>query len=185
MARLLPVASLVGHSEERVWHVDWSPSGLSIASCGTDKTIRIWSRAAPPHAHAADGWSCQAVLEEGHQRTIRCVCWAPDGRFIASCSFDGTASVWECVDAEFDCVASLEGHENEVKAVSWNAAGSLLATCGRDKAVFIWEAEDENFEVAAVMHSHSQDVKVRASLSCVCVRGVLAQCVVCKLPCRW
>ena len=103
-----------------------------------------------------------AILEDGHQRTIRWCAWSPDSQFIASCSFDGTASVWEVVDGEFDCVASLEGHENEVKSVCWSASGQLLATCGRDKSVFIWEAEDEAYEVAAVLRAHTADVKALA-----------------------
>ena len=128
-----------------------------LASCGEDRTIRLWK--SEPGQLA---WSCVAVLEEGHQRTIRWCAWSPDARFLASCSFDGTASVWEYNDGDFDCVASLEGHENEVKAVSWSASGQLLATCGRDKSVFIWEAEDEMYEVAAVLHSHAGDVKAVA-----------------------
>jgi len=99
------------------------------------------------------------VLEEGHQRTIRWVSWAPCGSLLASCSFDGIAMIWRCDDGEFDCIASLEGHENEVKAVEWSASGQYIATCGRDKSVFVWEAEDEQFDVAAVVHSHTQDVK--------------------------
>ena len=99
------------------------------------------------------------MLEEGHQRTIRWCAWSPDARFVASCSFDGTAAVWESLDGEFDCVAQLEGHENEVKAVAWSPSGGMLATCGRDKSVFVWEVADENFEVAGVLHSHGGDVK--------------------------
>ena len=152
-ARLERVASLVGHVDTCVWHVAWSPAGV-LASCGTDKTIRLWVE-----ADASGEWQGVAVLEEAHQRTIRCVAWSPCGSFLASCSFDGTAMVWEVQGTEFDCVASLEGHENEVKAVAWSRSGQYLATCGRDKSVWVWEGEDEQYEVAAVIHSHTQDVK--------------------------
>jgi len=157
---LVPIVTLTGHSEDRVWHVSWSPSGTELASCGQDRTIRVWSVSSDaPLETAPSAWRCVSVLEDGAQRTIRWCEWSPDARYIASCSFDGIACVWEYLGDEFDCVASLEGHENEVKAVSWSADSKYLATCGRDKSVFIWDSEDEQYEVAAVLHSHAADVK--------------------------
>jgi len=152
MATLALRHTLRGHQEPCVWHLSWCPSGGSFASCGADKTIRLW-------AAQGDEWSCHAILEEGHQRAIRWCSWSPCGRLLASASFDGMALVWKCEDGAFECIASLEGHESEVKAVAWSVSGAYIATCGRDKSVFVWEAEDDMYEVAAVLHNHSQDVK--------------------------
>ncbi|XP_055841483.1 probable cytosolic iron-sulfur protein assembly protein Ciao1 [Episyrphus balteatus] len=145
-------AALQGH-KGRIWGVDWHHKGNAFASCGEDKTIRIWSQ-------NGQNWTTKTILSDGHQRTIREVSWSPCGQFLASASFDATTAIWSKTSGEFECNATLEGHENEVKSVSWSVSGSLLATCSRDKSVWIWEvAGDDEFECAAVLNSHSQDVK--------------------------
>lgn len=103
------------------------------------------------------------LQEEGQSRTIRSCEWSPDGRFIASASFDWTVAIWETRSSNmsrWELVASLEGHESEVKSVSWSASGLYLATCGRDKQVWIWErVKGVEFECLGIMKGHSQDVK--------------------------
>ena len=64
---------LEGHTEDRVWHVSWSPNGEYLASCGEDKVVRIWS-------FYNDTMKCIATLEEAQSRTIRCCEWSPNGR---------------------------------------------------------------------------------------------------------
>ena len=64
--------------------------GDSIASCSGDKTVRIWRRQGE-----TDTWVCAAILEETHHRSIRCSSWSPDGRYLATASFDATTAIWE------------------------------------------------------------------------------------------
>lgn len=141
------------HPESRCWALAWSPGGALLASCGGDRTVRVWGR-------EGSGWACRAVLADGHQRTVRRVAWSPCGHYLASASFDGTTCVWKRQDGTFEVVATLEGHENEVKSVAWAPSGSLLATCSRDKSVWVWEVdEEEEYECVSVLNAHTQDVK--------------------------
>ncbi|KAL4430857.1 hypothetical protein ABPG75_006113 [Micractinium tetrahymenae] len=150
------VQSLEGHTD-RVWQVSWSPSGDMLASCGGDRTVRIWAR---DGAALVERWRCVAVLEDTHSRTIRSCSWSPDGRQLATASFDRTIAIWRHAGGVWENVAMLEGHESEVKEVAWAPNGSLIATCSRDKTVWLWEAAPGNeYEVVDVKHGHSQDVK--------------------------
>lgn len=103
---------------------------------------------------------CKGTLDGTHTRTIRSLAWSPNGRYLASCGFDGLVAVWENQDGEFECIASLEGQQNEVKGVAWSPSGALLASCSRDKSIWIWSADADNeFECVSVLHGHTQDVK--------------------------
>ena len=43
MAKMQELVTLPGH-QDRVWCVAWNPAGSLLASCGGDKTIRIWGK---------------------------------------------------------------------------------------------------------------------------------------------
>ena len=159
-AQIEALAELTGHTESAVWAVDWNPRQPLLASCSSDKTVRLTSftltadRPVFRFAHKLDG---------GHSRTVRSLHWRPDGRALATASFDSTVGIWEFIreagiddggaagalvddivaedgdEGTWECSATLEGHENEVKTVRWSANGDLLATCGRDKSVWVWE----------------------------------------------
>ncbi|XP_071946818.1 probable cytosolic iron-sulfur protein assembly protein CIAO1 homolog [Antedon mediterranea] len=154
MTGMLNEVQILSEHQQRVWSVAWNPSGTLLASCSSDKTIRVWGK-------EGEKWICKTVLQDSHTRTIRRVAWSPCGNFLASCSFDATTCIWDKRGGEFECTATLEGHENEIKCVTWAPSGNLLATCSRDKSVWIWEVDQdhEDYECASVLSVHTQDVK--------------------------
>lgn len=74
----------------------------------------------------------------GHQNRITGVVYSPDGRRLASSSFDQTIRVW---DAEsWEELFCLEGHEDSIWSVAFSPDGACLASGGGDFTIGIWDA---------------------------------------------
>ena len=76
-------ASMVGHKGD-VWSIAFHPNGTTLASSGSDATIRLWD--------VESGKAKQVLL--GHSELVRHVSFSPDGKQVLSSSHDGTARIW-------------------------------------------------------------------------------------------
>ncbi|WVR04866.1 hypothetical protein IAU60_001878 [Kwoniella sp. DSM 27419] len=106
MPQLHLVADLPAHAEP-AWCVTFNPARNLLASCSTDRSIRLYSYnlpsdstlegqdALPPSSASKPVFSLNKVIETEHKRTVRSVAWSPDGKTFASGSFDSTVGVWE------------------------------------------------------------------------------------------
>ncbi|KJH51085.1 WD domain, G-beta repeat protein [Dictyocaulus viviparus] len=139
----------------RVWMISWNFNGSLLASCGDDKTVRIWKK-----VKSSPYLECCTKIDDSHSKAVRCVEFSHCGRHLASASFDASVVVYSREEGEFSESDKLEGHESEVKWCSFSPSDEFLATCSRDRSVWFWQMdEDEEFQVSSVLQSHTQDVK--------------------------
>jgi WD40 repeat protein len=111
---------------------EWGPQVTALRDiCHRPRLVNRW-----PPPDLADP-ALQRVLT-GHTSLLNAVAVAPDGRWLATASSDGTARIWDAATGQQRAV--LAGHTGWVRAVAVAPDGSWLATTGSDRKVRIWEA---------------------------------------------
>ena len=105
-----------------------SPDGKTLASCGSDKKVILWS--------AEDG---KKVVElPGHKDDVFCVAFHPDGQSLVSGDLKGVVKVWElpagkvksAIDAAILYRVDRLQDTGGVRFLGFEPKGSLLAVAG-------------------------------------------------------
>jgi len=84
----------------------------------------LWKKAPP------DRSSRPKSILAGHDGSAEAVAIAPDGTWLATTSWDGTARIWA---ADGKPRATLTGHKEAVEAVAIAPDGTWLATASHDQ----------------------------------------------------
>jgi WD40 repeat protein len=88
-------------------------------------TIRVWDMA-----------TGKVNVLRGHQDQVTALAFTPDGRTLASASWDRTVRLWNLAAGVE--VAVLSGHSGKVQALAFSPIGQVLAS-GTDKGeVLLW-----------------------------------------------
>jgi WD40 repeat protein len=74
---------------------------------------------------------------QAHADLIYDIAFSPDGKSIATASYDRLVRIWDC-DSSRE-IRSLKDHSDAVYAVAFSPDGKLLATGSADRSVKIWE----------------------------------------------
>uniref|UniRef100_A0A915MGH1 Uncharacterized protein n=1 Tax=Meloidogyne javanica TaxID=6303 RepID=A0A915MGH1_MELJA len=75
----------------------------------------------------------------GHQQLINQVQFSPDGRTIASASFDKSIKLWDGWTGKFQ--TSLRGHVGPVYQIAWSSDSRLLVSGSADSTLKVWNMQ--------------------------------------------
>ncbi len=113
--------------EENVGLVTFSPDGTQIAAA-SGSNVKIWD------ANTAE----ESRMLIGHTGWVLDVVFSPDGRQLATTSFDGTAKVWSITPGQETVAVSGQGIG--FAHVAFSPDGTEFATDGVDGSATIWDA---------------------------------------------
>lgn len=122
-----PLSTLIGHTG-KINQVSFSPAEWLLASCGVDRTVRIWD---------LDSGHTQHLLS-GHRDEIDALKFSPDGSYLVSSGSDRTLRLWDPKAGEE--VRTLGSYaDGSSSAVDFSPDGRLLVSGSDDGTVRVWD----------------------------------------------
>jgi eukaryotic-like serine/threonine-protein kinase len=123
--------TLSGHERE-IWSISYSLDGTRIASGGLDKTVRIWNADTGAQIKTLRGHGDSPLMAD-FISPVASVAFSPDGKLIASGSYDYTVKIWNAdTGAE---VMTMKKHSSLVSDVAFSADGKRLASASSDGTI--------------------------------------------------
>lgn len=75
----------------------------------------------------------------GHKHSVKSISFSPDGKTMASGSFDNTIRLWKLPEGVYK--KTLKGHKKSINSMMFSADGKLLASASRDNTARVWNVE--------------------------------------------
>jgi RNA polymerase sigma factor (sigma-70 family) len=124
--------------KDAVFSAVFSPDGRLLVTAGGPHEIAAAGNVAGATKvwDAATGKQIRSLA--GHEMTVSSAAFSPDGRTVATSSFDKTVRVWDVATGKE--LTEAKGHDFYVRQVAFSPDGKFLASAGFDETVRVWDA---------------------------------------------
>ncbi|GLV57743.1 serine/threonine protein kinase [Dictyobacter sp. S3.2.2.5] len=95
---------------------------------------------------------------QGHTTRITALAWSPDGKYLASASYDKTVQIWDAANGKH--LFTYKKHTERVNSVCWSPDSQMVASASDDHTVRLWRSPTGQTE--HVFDKHSGAVKTVA-----------------------
>ena len=139
-----------GHSGP-IEDLAWSPDGTYLASGGHDLLVRVWNvsggeylgafteRIKRPFFHEKGFEFAVGMHSVSHEDIVLSLSWAPNGKRLASASWDKTVAIWD-VPTQTQLVG-IQNPQGWITTVAWSPQNDQVAFGGYDQAIHIYGGE--------------------------------------------
>ncbi|KAF8591398.1 WD40 repeat-like protein [Ramaria rubella] len=101
-------------------------------------------------------WRHSLRTLEGHSNCVTAISFSPDGKKLASASWDKTLRLWD-VKTGTAIGSALKGHSSLVEAVVFSPDGRKLASASYDNTVQLWDVETAT-AIGSALEGHTKSV---------------------------
>lgn len=126
-----PVKLLTGHTGA-IADVRFSTAGdrlvVAAGETGLSGEATLWNTV---------DWS-RARTITGHRDSLYSAALSPDGKLLATSSYDREARTWNAETGE--TLAMIAGHNDAIYSLAFHPTGKMLATASGDRTVKLWDA---------------------------------------------
>jgi WD40 repeat protein len=92
---------------------------------------------------------------EGHSEGVYSVAWSPDGKTLASGSYDQTIRLWDVATGKTTATLKTRGGDH-VTSVAWSPDGKMLASGSYDQTIRLWDVATG--KTTATLEGHTECV---------------------------
>ncbi|EKD20611.1 WD repeat domain 5B [Drepanopeziza brunnea f. sp. 'multigermtubi' MB_m1] len=138
-------------SADELGHAYHKRNRSRSSSLGYQRSSHSYDALSPPAYKPIKLKYKTKFILKGHRKGVSQVRFSPDGRWIASCSADGTIKVWDATNGQH--MRTMEGHLAGVSTIAWSPDSNTIASGSDDKAIRLWNrATGKPFAVPLLGH---------------------------------